>query len=258
MFWHIRYFCRKPSDVLSFLRQKPFLRDLFPPDYTDIHSHLLPGIDDGAKDLSVSAALIGGMKKLGIARAVTTPHIMRNVWDNTPETVNEKLRETKASVSDKAAFPLRAAAEYLIDDHFVTLYKNEEILTLKDNLVLVEMSYLNPPIQLPEILFDLQVAGYRPVLAHPERYMFYHARFDEFKKLKNAGCLFQLNLLSTVGYYGPAVTVVAEKLLRAGMIDFTGTDMHHSKHLEALWRRMKIKDSAQLQKAMENNSLFGF
>jgi len=244
--------------VFPFFRRKPFLRDLFPPHYTDIHSHLLPGIDDGAKDSAASASLIGGMAQLGIARAITTPHIMRNVWDNTPEIIGEKLRETRKNVSEKAGFPLHAAAEYLIDDHFVSLYKRGEILPLADNLVLVEMSYLNPPIQLLEILFELQVAGYRPVLAHPERYMFYHAQWGEFKKLKNAGCLFQLNLLSTVGYYGPAVTATAEKLLKAGMIDFTGTDIHHVKHLEALSRRVRISDAAPLRKAMESNSLFDF
>ncbi len=107
----------------------------------------------------------------------------------------------------------------------MTLLHNGPLLVLKDNYVLVEMSYINQPIQLYDIIFELQVAGYKPVLAHPERYAFFHHNFKNYEKLKHQGCLFQLNLLSTIGYYGTEVTKTAEKLLQIGMIDFVGSDV---------------------------------
>ena len=241
--------------MFSFLTPKPFLRDLLPSGYVDIHSHLLPGIDDGAKDMEATRTLTAGLHELGITDAITTPHVMRNVWDNSTEKINRTLQETKTA-GLPPGFSIRAAAEYLIDDHFMQLYAARDLLTLKDNFVLVEMSYLNPPLQLMEILFDLQVAGYQPVLAHPERYLFYHTQFAAYGKLKNAGCLFQLNLLSVTGYYGSSVRATAEKLLKRGLIDFTGTDLHHSKHLESLSRRTLIKDIAPLRQAMANNATF--
>jgi tyrosine-protein phosphatase YwqE len=156
----------------------------------------------------------------------------------------------------KITLPFRAAAEYMMDDSFVSLFKSENLLTLKKNYVLVEMSYINPPIQLYSILFDLQVAGYIPVLAHPERYLFYHHNMEEYNKLKRAGCLFQLNLLAVVGYYGDAVTKVAEKLLQKGMYSFVGSDVHHDNHIAAFNRKVKLKDLLPLTEAMANNQFF--
>lgn len=118
------------------------------------------------------------------------------------------------------------------------------------------MSYLNAPINLFDILFDLQVAGYTPILAHPERYLFYHQQFDSYKKLKNAGCKFQLNLLSTVGYYGKEVKNVADQLLKEGLIDFVGSDVHHNKHLNAFQSKIEIKNTDALKNAIRNNDYF--
>jgi tyrosine-protein phosphatase YwqE len=129
-------------------------------------------------------------------------------------------------------------------------------LTLKDNYVLVEMSYINAPIQLYSILFDLQVAGYIPVLAHPERYLFYHNNFNEYVKLKRAGCVFQLNLLSVVGYYGPEITKIAAQLLAKGMYSYVGSDVHHDNHIVAFEQKVKIKDLAPLKEAIANNQFF--
>jgi protein-tyrosine phosphatase len=130
------------------------------------------------------------------------------------------------------------------------------LLTLKDNYVLVEMSYINAPIQLYDVLFDLQVAGYIPVLAHPERYLFYHNNFNEYSKLKRAGCLFQLNLLAVVGYYGEGVAKIAEQLLEKGMYDFVGSDVHHDSHIAAFDKKVKLKDSTSLKEAIANNQFF--
>jgi protein-tyrosine phosphatase len=118
------------------------------------------------------------------------------------------------------------------------------------------MSFISAPMQLYNILFDLQVAGYIPVLAHPERYLFYRNNFDEYVKLKKVGCLFQLNLLSVVGYYGPAITKIAEQLLQNGMYDFVGSDVHHSKHIANFQERVKLKELTALKEVISNNQFF--
>ena len=129
-------------------------------------------------------------------------------------------------------------------------------MTLKGNFVLIEMSYLNPPIQLYDIIFEIQLAGYTPVLAHPERYTFYHNNFSEYEKLKKTGCLFQLNLLSTVDYYGKNISSIADKLLQKGMIDFVGSDVHHANHIQSFYKKVSIKNTEALKIAMNKNLFF--
>lgn len=242
---------------MLFFSKKTILKDLIPDNHIDFHSHLLFGIDDGAKTFDDTLGLVKSLMGFGITKFITTPHVMRHVWENTSDiiidrqnVVNELLRENNIDVE------IKAAAEYLMDDHFVELFKTESLLTLKDNYVLVEMSYLNPPIQLYDIIFDLQLAGYKPVLAHPERYNFYHHNFNEYHKLKKAGCLFQLNLLSVVGYYGESVTKTAQKLLSLGMIDFASSDTHHNKHIAAFDEKVLFKEVTALQKSIEDSAFF--
>lgn len=243
--------------MLFFSKPKKILRDIIPDNHIDIHSHLLPGIDDGAKSIEDSLYLINSLKSFGITDFITTPHTFSGFWDNTKESIQAKALETqKIIVEHGITNPFRAASEYMMNDHFVTLFQKGEILPLKDNLVLVEMSYMNAPIQLYDIIFDLQVAGYKPVLAHPERYLFYHKNFAEYQKLKNAGCYFQLNLLSVVGYYGKEVSETAQKLLTKGFIDFVGSDVHHQKHIQAFDRKIDFKDLTSLEEAIKNNLMF--
>lgn len=243
--------------MFSFFKSKPILKELIPANYIDIHSHLLPGIDDGAKTIDHSKEILENMIGFNFEEVITTPHTIKTVWNNTPETINSAKNKVEKELPDLyKKVTLRAASEYLMDDNFVTLFKSEKLLTLKDNYVLVEMSYLNPPINLYDILFELQLEGYQPVLAHPERYNFYHSNFDEYAKLKKAGCLFQMNLLSSVGYYGKGVTDTADKLLESSLIDFTGSDIHHTNHIKAFENKLKIKSIAPLEKAMLRNSFF--
>jgi len=243
--------------MLTFFKSKPVLKDLIPDEYVDIHSHILFGIDDGAKTIEDSNFLMQSMLNMGFSKCITTPHTIEHVWDNTKEIILEKHQEVCALSPDLSKkVSLQVASEYMMNESFVALFQSEPLLTLKDNYVLVEMSYLNPPIQLYDILFKLQLAGYTPVLAHPERYSFFHNNFSEYKKLKKAGCLFQLNLLSTMGYYGPDVMEAAEKLLKKGMIDFTGSDAHHKTHIEAFSKKTRIKDFLPVTEAMKNNTVF--
>lgn len=243
--------------MLSLFQSKPLLKDLIPDNYIDIHSHLLPGIDDGAQTFDDTLRLTKALQSFGTSQFITTPHIIEHFWDNTPEIITDKEAVVALELKKhKITVPLRAAAEYMMDDSFVSLFQSEKLLTLKKNYVLVEMSYINPPIQLYAILFDLQVAGYIPVLAHPERYLFYHHNMEEYNKLKRAGCLFQLNLLSVVGYYGVTVTKIAEKLLQKGMYSFVGSDVHHDNHIAGFNRKVKLKDLLPLTEAMANNQFF--
>ena len=175
--------------MFTFFKSKPILKDLIPENHIDIHSHLLPGIDDGAKTFEDTLRLTRALQKIGVSEFITTPHIIQHVWDNTHEQILENQSTTVSALEKNTiTVPFHAAAEYLMDDQFVQLFQSHTLLTLKDKYVLVEMSYINPPIQLYTILFDLQVAGYIPVLAHPERYLFYHNNFNEYQKLKRAGC----------------------------------------------------------------------
>lgn len=243
--------------MFHFFKSKPVLKDLVPDNHIDIHSHLLPGIDDGAKTFEHTLKLTKSLQSFGVSQFITTPHIIQYIWDNTAEQIEANKNTTVIELEKhQITVPFRAAAEYMIDDNFAQLFKNQKLLTLKKNYVLVEMSYINAPIQLYSILFDLQVAGYIPVLAHPERYLFYHNNFDEYQKLKKSGCLFQLNLLSIVGYYGEGITKIAEKLLQKGMYNFVGSDVHHANHIAAFEQKVKLKDLLALNEAFVNNQFF--
>jgi tyrosine-protein phosphatase YwqE len=243
--------------LISFFKSKPKLFELIPENYVDIHSHILFGLDDGAKTILETEFLLQSMIDLKFTKVITTPHTMTYVWENTNEIINQKYIAVKESLTEQVSkLNLEVASEYLMDDGFVKLFKSKPLLTLKDNYVIVEMSYLNPPIQLYDIIFELQLAGYIPILAHPERYNFYHNSFDNYKKLKKAGCYFQINLLSTVGYYGKDVAETAQKLLQLGMIDFAGSDIHHKSHVAAFYNKLIIKDSKSLINSMNNNSIF--
>lgn len=243
--------------MFTLFKAKPILKDLIPDGHIDIHSHLLPGIDDGARTFEDSLRLTQALQSFGISEIITTPHIIQHVWDNTHEQIISNKNNTVADLQkNNIQLPFRAAAEYLMDDQFVHLFQSNDLLTLKGNYVLVEMSYINAPIQLYSILFDLQVAGYIPVLAHPERYLFYHNNFNEYVKLKRAGCLFQLNLLAVVGYYGESIAKIAEQLLAKGMYTYVGSDVHHDKHIAAFDQKVKLKDLVPLKEVIANNQFF--
>jgi len=242
--------------MLSFFRNKTPLIKEFPTNFIDIHAHLLPNIDDGSKSFAASAQLIKRLYSYGIKNFVTTPHIMDGVWNNTPTIINNKLYELTDYLNKEGVtgISIRAAAEYMLDANFESLLKSEKLLTIKDSYILIELSYFNPPINLKEILFDIQIAGYKPILAHPERYSFFHNNFNEYEKLKEAGCFFQLNLLSLSNYYGSYVRNQAKKLLKDNLIDFAGTDTHNIRHLNALETIKNPKIIRLIRPVLENNS----
>jgi len=202
----------------------------------DMHSHLIPGIDDGSPDVETSIQLIEGLQEAGYKKLITTPHLMADLYPNTRQTIERGFDKLKSALLKKNNnIEIRAAAEYFLDDHFDSLLQSKEpLLTIKDNLVLVEFSFASAPFDYKEKLFNLQMKGYRPILAHPERYAYFHKKPEIYEELRNAGCLFQVNILSLDGYYGRSVAQMAERLFKSGFIEFLGTDLHHQKHLDHL------------------------
>ncbi|TNE59136.1 MAG: histidinol phosphatase [Bacteroidetes bacterium] len=216
---------------------------------TDMHSHLLPGIDDGVPDMAEAVEMVRALNALGYKRIITTPHIMSERYPNTAADIKAKATALKEAVQ-KAEIPMEihAAAEYFMDDHFGALMDKEELLTLDaERHVLVEVSFLHAPLAMEKYLFELQTKGYIPVLAHPERYPYYHNKLNEYKALKDAGCCFQLNILSITGHYGPDVQQAAQLLLKHKMVDYLGTDAHRMRHVQTLRAALR---SGHLEKTL--------
>jgi tyrosine-protein phosphatase YwqE len=208
----------------------------------DMHSHLIPGIDDGSPDLETSISLIRGLMDLGYKKIITTPHVNADIFRNTPAIIGAGQAELTGELERQGIdIQLSAAAEYLMDDRFVQMLENDEpLLTLQDRLVLVELSFAVPALNLKEILFQLQLKGYQPVLAHPERYLYFSANKAWYEQLRDAGCLFQLNLMSFSGHYGRESQQLAEYLVKKRYVDLLGTDLHHAGHLEVLSQSVRI------------------
>jgi len=218
---------------------------------TDMHSHLLPGIDDGSPDAEMSAELKKGLEDLGYRQFITSPHIMWDMYKNTPATIDSALKTLQAQGMHTN---IRSAAEYFMDDNFDTLVAaNEPLIAIQDKMILVEFSFIAAPLDLKEKLFAMQIKDYKPVLAHPERYEYLMAKKSIFDELKNMGCLFQLNLLSLAGYYGRIARELADYLISKDYIDFAGTDLHHLRHLQALRQGKRIMPA--LQRLLDSGKL---
>lgn len=215
---------------------------------TDLHSHLIPGIDDGAPDLETSISLIRALHHMGYQKLITTPHIMQGYYPNDRSTIMdgyERVRE--ALVSHEIPVTLAAAAEYFLDTGLIeAVQQNVPLLTLSGNKLLVEISFAAPPLQLHEFLYHLQLKGYEPVIAHPERYKYYHQDLEQYQKLMDIGCRLQLNLLSLIGHYGKDVKRTALKLLDKKWPVYLATDLHHQRHVEGL--RQLLLDHGLIQK----------
>lgn len=243
--------------MFSFFKSKAILKELIPNNYIDIHSHILPGIDDGAPTLEQTEALLSNVKNMGFSKCILTPHTLPEIWDNTRDGINQTFLNTKANVNVEYKEMMQGvASEYMINDAFITRLDKEPLLTLKANYILIEMSYLNPPFALIDIIYEIKHKGYQPILAHPERYLFYHNDLKLYDKIKDLDVLFQLNLLSSVGYYGTHVAKIADYLLKADLIDFVGSDIHHQRHVNAFNHKIVVKSSSKLSLAIERNQFF--
>jgi len=205
----------------------------------DMHSHVLPGIDDGAQNPEESIILIKRMMDLGIKKIIATPHIMLDYYRNTPETINAALAVLKAElVKENIDIEVEAAAEHYFDEAFESLIDTRRVMTMGNNYVLFELSFISKPPNLLPVIQKLRDAGYRAILAHPERYTYMD--IEQFKTLHNWGLYFQLNTISLTGYYGSHTKKIAESLIDLQLIDFISSDMHHPRHADALAEALKM------------------
>jgi len=206
---------------------------------TDIHSHFIPGIDDGSPDMDTTINLILEMQKLGFSKVITSPHVMSDFYKNSSEII---LKGRNAIRTELAARNINmdfdAVAEYYIDYNFEQKIGKEKLLTFGDNYLLVELSFVESPKNLFDIIFKLQLEGYKIVLAHPERYHYFQMR--DYEELINRGVFLQLNWLALIGYYSLEIKKKAEHLIIRNMVSFLGTDCHNMQHAE-LYKRCQTK-----------------
>ncbi|QIL40182.1 capsular biosynthesis protein [Pedobacter sp. HDW13] len=202
---------------------------------TDMHSHIIPGIDDGAQTIKDSLLLAKKFKALGYHKLIATPHIMADYYRNTPDTINRGLDVLRKGLKEaEIDLEVQAAAEYYLDETLEKKIRQKEVLTFGADYLLFELSYINAPQNLLDFIKMIQDAGYKPVLAHPERYPYYHQTFENYQQIRETGCLLQLNTIALTGYYGAGAKKVAEEMVENHLVDFMGSDMHHLKHAAAL------------------------
>jgi protein-tyrosine phosphatase len=231
---------------MKFFTSRPFLPD-FSAVKADMHSHLIPGIDDGAKTLDDTIMMVRRMYEMGYKKLITTPHIQHEFFRNTPEIILSGLEKVRRALkSENIPVEIQAAAEYLLDDGFEEKAAKGNLLAFSGKYLLVELSYYNPHPNLKTFVFNLQVDGYKVILAHPERYTYWFSDFSKYEDLKDRGVFFQVNLVSLAGFYPDPVKKMAEKLMEKGMIEFVGSDMHNANYMEALEKCLKEKSLAKL------------
>lgn len=240
-----------------FNRQKKEAADLGGKLLVDIHSHLLPGIDDGAPTMDHTIGMLRKFEELGYQKLILTPHVMSGVYDNTSEIILNKLEEVRKVSQDLGLkLVLEASAEYYFDETLFERIHTKDFLPFHGNHVLFEFSFRNQPSQVEELVFQLKSAGYQPILAHFERYIYFHSSIEVAKSLRERGCYIQVNLNSFTGHYGPEVKNQAIRLLKAGLIDVLGSDCHRIQHLESIEKSLKEPVFHQLLDLQVKNPLF--
>ena len=241
--------------MFSFLKKNPS-PPATPADYgalqVDMHSHLLPGIDDGSPDMDTTLQLIRRLQAMGYRKLITTPHIYWDYYRNTPAIIHEQLALVRQALAAEGLdVELDAAAEYFLDEHFEQELQDGTLLTLPGRHVLVEMSFFAPYPNLHQTLFNLRSAGYRPILAHPERYLYLAGDFGQFDRIRSYGCALQVNILSLSGHYGKPVKNLALQLLEHNLVDFLGTDLHHARHADTL---DKLRQESFFKRILEKHT----
>ena len=220
---------------------------------TDVHSHFVPGIDDGAATVEDSLQMITEMYHMGYKKVITTPHTMSDYYRNTSDMILSGKDKVKlALTAAEIPIEIEAASEYYLDFDFERKLKEEKLLTFGNKYLLFEISYMNPPDNLYHVIFEMQLQGYKPVLAHPERYNFWHTDFEKYEDFVDKGVLLQMNINSLTGYYSMSTKKIAEQMIDKNMISFLGTDCHHMGHIDLM---KKVVYETHLQKLMENGKL---
>lgn len=242
--------------MLNWFRKKNVVSEN--PIRTDIHSHLLPGLDDGVQSFEDAEEIILRFIKAGYKKLITTPHIMSDAYRNTPEGIRARLAELKEYLKSKnIGIEIEAAAEYYLDEVFIKhVETDQELLTFGKRLLLFETNFMTEPLHLKEFIFMATTKGYQLVLAHPERYIFLQNDLAKAEDLINRGVYFQINTSSLTGYYSREAQRTAYKLIDKGWVHFVGSDCHSLQHIQLL---EEAQTSRYYQKALTlpllNNSL---
>ncbi len=226
--------------------------------HTDIHSHLLPGVDDGVESQEQTLEVLRQLEAWGIRRVITTPHVNQDWYPNTPSILVEGQQTLQKLVLDSGLnLTIEVAAEYLVDDLFLQLLESEQLLTFGDErYLLIETGWASAPHFMETVLFRIQTKGYKPILAHPERYQYYFNDLAAIAKLRDLGCLLQLNWGSMTGRYGSKVKAQAHLLLKNKWIDFIGSDLHRPADLRSLETLFSSSEyQLLLQQPLRNQSL---
>ncbi len=209
----------------------------------DIHSHLLPNLDDGVSSFEESVEIIKNFIALGYTKIITTPHVMSDAYRNSSEGIRSRLEDLKLYLKENnISIQLEAAAEYYLDETLIEKLNNDEpLLTFGKNYLLFETNFLTEPLNLKEFIFLAITKGYQPILAHPERYIYLHNNFEGAQDILDRGVLFQLNISSITGYYSKGAQQMALKLIDKGMIHFLGSDCHHLQHVHLVRDAQNLK-----------------
>ncbi|MEX2485598.1 MAG: CpsB/CapC family capsule biosynthesis tyrosine phosphatase, partial [Brumimicrobium sp.] len=207
----------------------------------DMHSHLIPGIDDGSQSMDQTIGMLLRFVELGYKKVITTPHIMQDHYPNTPDVILSGLETVKLEIEKhKIPIEIEAAAEYYFDEFLLKKIETDKLLTFGDNYVLFEFSFVSEPHNIDQLIFDFKTHNYKPVLAHFERYMYFlEDGLAKAENLKDKGVKIQMNLNSLTGHYGKPIQKQAELLIDNKLVDFVGTDCHRSEHLDILEKNLK-------------------
>lgn len=242
------------------IRREPIMPELFW--HTDIHSHVCPGIDDGARSIERSVQLVKAMHEMGFRRMIVTPHVTDGSFPNSPADIaSAYLSLTERCAQEGIDMWFGCSAEYRIDDLLMHYLETKQVRPLPGNHLLVENSWVQEPFALDAFLFDLRSTyGLIPVLAHPERYPYYHNHKERYEQLHDQGVLFQINILSLAGHYDRGCRNVAEWLLDHNLVDFIGSDLHRLRHLDSIRNYLCSRDYRKLESKadlIKNDLLFG-
>lgn len=222
----------------------------------DFHAHWLPGVDDGCQSIEDSILILEEFKSLGYKKVFTSPHIMGDKYTNTKSDLEYRFLEFKNLDSVKAIdIELGLLAEYLLDEKFEDKLKTNDFLTIGNNYILVEtsMNYEFPFVR--EYIFELLKLGYKPIMAHPERYRYITNEknfIDQYEEMQSWGIEFQLNLFSLVGLFGDLAQKVAEKLIDNELYSYVSSDIHVPMQIKFF---EDVQKSIYLDKLIRSNKL---
>lgn len=221
---------------------------------TDIHNHIVPGVDDGSHSISESIELLEHMADWGITRVYASPHSTHDTFENTPQSIQDSALKLKAEIqSIGMPIDFDYHMEYRIDEYFMRHFESGDVITLPNKYILIENTFSHEPWGLEQLLYRIKYAGYTPILAHPERYRYYSKRNrHRYEELHNFGLYFQLNLLSLAGHYGKDERDTALYLLENGLVQFIGTDLHRMSHVESIEKYLSSKNYLKDLKYLSN------